>query len=247
MNRLTGITAALACLMVVLSAVGALCGAAVTIATDEYFYGRMSRSAVEDTLDLGDLVNVTKPMTDYIGLSLDEHYAFADEMAAFMRGETDVQPSVLNEKEQTHMLDVRALVNLAQTASKGLMGVAAGLAVVIAWTGAKGKRRGVLLGAALGVLLLATAAAGAYLLLNAQGFEALFVRFHEIFFTNDLWLMDPQTDILIRMMPQLLFERAGMALVRQAAGSFAVTMALLTAVYLLVSGMIKRQLAQKAE
>jgi len=127
MNKLKWITNGLACLMIVLAAVGALCGATVTIATDEEFYGRKSRAAVQDTLDLGDLVNITEPMTEYTGLSLDEHYAFAADMAAFMRSETDEQPDVLSEKEKQHMVDVRYLIRLAQTLSKGFMTVAAGL------------------------------------------------------------------------------------------------------------------------
>ena len=245
MNKLNWITNALAALMIVLAALGAVCGAAVTIATDAEFYGRMSRSAVEDTLGLGDLVNVTKPMTDYVGLSLDEHYAFADEMAAFMRGETDAQPAVLNETEQAHMFDVRGLVRLAQTFSKGFMTVAAGIAVVIAWTSAMEKKKGMPVGTLIGLGVLVLAGLGVYGLLQTQGFEALFFRFHEIFFTNDLWLMNPETDILIRMMPQLLFERAGMELVRLALQSFMITWVLLMAVYFIVGNMIRRQLTEK--
>jgi len=245
MNKLTWITNTLACLMIVLTALGAVCGAAVTMAADEEFYGGMSRTAVQDTLDLGDLVDITKPMTDYIGLSLDEHYAFAEEMAAFMRGETDVQPEVLNEKEQLHMLDVRRLVRLAQTVSKGCMTVAAGMVMVIAWIRAMEKKKSMPFGVVIGALILAGAMVGVHMLLNTQGFEALFIRFHELFFTNDLWLMNPETDILIRMMPQLLFERAGMELVRMALQSFMITWMLLLAVYGLVNSMIRRQLTHK--
>lgn len=36
-------------------------------------------------------------------------------------------------------------------------------------------------------------------------FGKYFVIFHEIFFTNDLWLLDPRTDILIQMLPQNFF------------------------------------------
>ncbi|MBR5288510.1 MAG: DUF1461 domain-containing protein [Clostridia bacterium] len=244
MNKLKWISNILACLMIVLAALGAVCGAAVTIAMDEEFYGRMSRFAVQDTLDLGDLVNVTQPLTEYTGLTLDEHYAFAGEMVAFMRGETDAQPDILNEKEQQHMLDVRSLVRLAQTLSKGFMTVAAGLAVVIAWTSALGKRRGMPWGVLVGALLVAGSAVGVYALLNAKGFGALFVGFHELLFTNDLWLMNPETDILIRLMPQLLFERAGMELVRLALQSFMITWALLMAVYFIVGSMIGRQITR---
>ena len=36
-------------------------------------------------------------------------------------------------------------------------------------------------------------------------FNAVFTLFHEIFFDNDLWLFDPATDYMIRMLPEGLF------------------------------------------
>jgi integral membrane protein (TIGR01906 family) len=32
-------------------------------------------------------------------------------------------------------------------------------------------------------------------------FDSLFILFHKVAFTNDLWLLDPSTDLLIRLMP----------------------------------------------
>ena len=32
-------------------------------------------------------------------------------------------------------------------------------------------------------------------------FNSLFILFHKVAFTNDLWLLDPSTDLLIRLMP----------------------------------------------
>lgn len=247
MNKLTWITNILACLMIVLAAAGALCGAAATLATDEFTYGGMSRIAVMDMLNIAQTDDVSAQITEYIGLTDTEQDVFAKEIVSFMKGETDVQPEILNKREQQHMLDVRALVHLAQTLSKGFMTVAAGMAVVIAWTGAREKRRGMPAGTLVGVGLIALGVFGVYAMLNAQGFEALFVRFHELLFTNDLWLMNPETDILIRMMPQLLFVRAGQELVRLALQSFLITDILLMLVYMLVGGMIRRQLTEGKE
>lgn len=36
-------------------------------------------------------------------------------------------------------------------------------------------------------------------------FNKYFTYFHEIFFTNDLWLLDPNTDLLIQMLPEDFF------------------------------------------
>ena len=39
----------------------------------------------------------------------------------------------------------------------------------------------------------------------ARNFNAVFTKFHEIFFDNDLWIFDPAEDYMIRMLPEGLF------------------------------------------
>ena len=39
----------------------------------------------------------------------------------------------------------------------------------------------------------------------AQNFNKVFVIFHKIFFDNDLWIFDPATDYMIRMLPEGFF------------------------------------------
>lgn len=39
----------------------------------------------------------------------------------------------------------------------------------------------------------------------ASDFNKYFFLFHEIFFNNDLWLLDPATDLMIRMLPEEFF------------------------------------------
>ena len=41
--------------------------------------------------------------------------------------------------------------------------------------------------------------------------------FHLLFFTNDLWLLDPATDLLIRICPQSMFAEMGLRIARRAA------------------------------
>ena len=36
-------------------------------------------------------------------------------------------------------------------------------------------------------------------------FDSLFIRFHQIAFTNELWLLDPRTDLMIQLMPTPFF------------------------------------------
>jgi len=247
MKRMSLITNALAALMIVLAALGSLCSAVTQKAFDVQLYSGMSRQAVMDTLGVTDAMDVSAQTTAYIGLTDEEQNAFAEEIVSFMKGETDAQPAVLNEREQQHMLDVRKLVLLAQQVSKVLMTIAAGLAVVIAWTGAQEKRRGMPLGTLAGVAIIAAFVGLTAVMINARGFEALFIRFHEMFFTNDLWLLNPQTDILIRMMPQLLFERAAKGVVTGALQTFMIVYIMLSAVYFIVGGLIRRNLTERGK
>lgn len=241
MKNLSWITGILACLMVLLAALGAVCGAVDQIATDAQFYGDMSRAAVACYLNVENDPQADEKVTEYIGMDNAAQTAFAGEMAAFMRGEAERQPDSLSADEQQHMRDVRGLTRAAGQMSKTCMTLAAVLAVVIAWMGAKLKR--VLprvIGALAAVTLIAVCAAGVIYAVSAGQFEALFVRMHEMLFTNDLWLMDPATDILIRMMPQTLFEQALQALTKQALVMFAVVWIMLLAVMASVERMIRR-------
>ena len=47
----------------------------------------------------------------------------------------------------------------------------------------------------------------------AIDFNAVFVKFHHIFFDNDLWLFDPTEDYMIRMLPEGLLRICWVVLV----------------------------------
>ena len=240
-------TGILTCLMVLLAALGSLCGTVDQIATDENFYGGMSRAAVMKHLNVQDDPQVSAKVSEYIGMTDEEQDAFAGEMAAFMKGETQALPAALNEKEQQHMLDVRALTQTAADMSKTYLTIAVALAVATAWTGAKLKSRirPRLIGSlcAVGVIMLLVQ--GVMNEVASGGFAQLFVQMHETLFANDLWLMDPAEDILIRMMPQPLFEQALLNGVNQALRMFLVVWVMLLAVYEIVSRMIRRHVTEK--
>lgn len=103
--------------------------------------------------------------------------------------------------EQQHMQDVRALFILARTVL-ALCVLAAALLGLCAWLLKNWLQvcRGFLGG--VGCLLAALAAAALWGLVD---FGGLFVVFHRLSFTNDLWLLDPRTDLLIRLMPTEFF------------------------------------------
>ncbi len=73
---------------------------------------------------------------------------------------------------------------------------------------ARGILRDFYRGAARGMAALG-AVASALLIWACVNFEGLFITFHRAAFRNDLWLLDPRTDMLIRLMPEELFIHFG--------------------------------------
>ena len=146
-----------------------------------------------------------------------------------------------------YYLDNRGVPALPLYGAAAVFVLAAALAVVLAWTGARltKRRKTLLLGAAAGLGALLAGGLLLVALLRGQGFARLFAGAHELLFSNDLWLMNPETDVLIRMMPQTLFERAAAQAALGALRLFAAVGVLLIAIEGLVGGMIRRHLAEE--
>ncbi len=112
--------------------------------------------------------------------------------------------NLFNEREILHMVDVKVLVKgiyrLSEIAGVYLLGfVIAGFAM---------RKRAFLplLGrfASMGGIL--TLALGGFVGLGSLvGFDRLFLFFHQISFSNDLWQLDPRRDFLIALYPQGFF------------------------------------------
>jgi len=100
------------------------------------------------------------------------------------------------EREQQHMADVRGLIRTDETVMWVSLSAAAALAA--AGRSIRGMRIGILAAAA------ATAGTAIWAAVNFDGF---FITFHRIAFRNDLWLLDPRTEMLIRLMPTAFFTR----------------------------------------
>jgi integral membrane protein (TIGR01906 family) len=107
---------------------------------------------------------------------------------------------VFNQREVGHMNDVRDIVRLVGRIGNLFLTLA--LAAVIgrfvargrgAWRWAAGR-----LGAGAGLTIGVVVLFGA---LTMVDFEQLFLAFHEMSFSNDLWQLDPRTDNLIRFFP----------------------------------------------
>ena len=64
--------------------------------------------------------------------------------------------------------------------------------------------------------LILTVPLAIFALWAAVDFSSAFNFFHRILFTNDLWLLNPETDLLIRICPSSMFESMGLRIALRA-------------------------------
>lgn len=125
---------------------------------------------------------------------------------------------VFNEREIKHMVDVRALYQNAMMV-RDLCGLLLVVSLVISLLLSDEK---MLFWAFKRIFILFMAGFLALLLVAIVDFDFFWTNFHYIFFAgNDLWLLDPRTDILIMMVPLEFFN----ALVMRIVGFFFASLA----------------------
>ncbi len=113
------------------------------------------------------------------------------------RGRTD---PLFTPREVIHMRDVKHLVRAIFAMQTGALVYLAAYVVARVLVERRGAWRGLawlVRMAALGVLAVGIAFGGVTLL----GFDRLFLRFHELSFSNDFWMLDPYQDRLVQMFP----------------------------------------------
>lgn len=194
LHRTAGIITAF-CLMIILFVTSV---EAVAYWTPGYFEKEYTKYNVLDRLPsmtMEDLLEVTEEMMDYLkGDRADLH------VTTTMGGE---EREFFNEREIAHMEDVQALFLKAIFIRRGCLALSAALLLFMALTKAQMKR---VLWPSLCIgtgLFFGTIAALA--LIISTDFTKYFIMFHHIFFTNDLWILDPSTDMLINIVPEGFF------------------------------------------
>jgi len=125
--------------------------------------------------------------------------------------------------ELIHMADCRGLIRLDGWVCLGSL-LAAAVCALMLYRRRKDGLREAFRGGSAALWGLSMAAAG-LLLWAAVSFDGLFLTFHRIAFRNDLWLLNPRTDLLIRLMPQGMFVDLGL----KGLGAFGAGMALMLA------------------
>jgi integral membrane protein (TIGR01906 family) len=150
---------------------------------------------------------------DATGISHDDLIAATHDLRAYFNNDEqflrtrvhDAEGNVVplfNTKEILHMRDVKHLVHLVYGVQEfSLAFLAMYIAAVVLWAreeSLESLARRALIGAAVTVGLLIVFGAAA----ATGGFDALFVRFHELAFSNPDWQLDPLRDHLIQMFPE---------------------------------------------
>ena len=150
--------------------------------------------------------------TELTGLTTEELGGVSDMIINYLKGQepefqfeverNGKQVQLFNEREQTHMVDVLVLFQLNGRIKMIAIAVFS-LAVFVVLQ--LSRDRGLLYRGMMGAGLLGVAAAGFLLLLITVDFTKYFTLFHELFFDNDLWLLNPKTDLLIVILQEQFF------------------------------------------
>lgn len=170
---------------------------AVAYWTPGYYEREYTKYQVADEvrMDMDELLYVTEEMMDYLrGEREDLH------VTALIDG---VEREFFNEREIAHMEDVRGLFLGSITLRRFCALIAAiciGLLVLLKADVKRVLPQALCAGASL-FLALAALLAG----IISTDFSKYFVLFHKIFFKNDLWILDPSTDLLINIVPEPFF------------------------------------------
>lgn len=146
-------------------------------------------------MEMNDLMDVTREMMDY--LRGDRENLHVPTMVGGERRE------FFNEREILHMEDVRNLFLKGLLVRKICLVFCLACLVLLFFLKSDWKKmfpRCVQWGTGLFFVILAILAG-----VVAGNFNKYFVIFHKIFFTNDLWLLDPSTDLLINIVPEPFF------------------------------------------
>lgn len=134
-------------------------------------------------------------LDDLPEMTMDDLLSVTDEMMAYLRGNRE---------------DVRGLFLGGLWLRRiGLMFTLAFAALLYFWKRGRKDRSAYLARAVPGSLCAGTgvffAACLALAAVISTDFSRYFVVFHHIFFDNDLWILDPDTDMLINIVPEAFF------------------------------------------
>lgn len=167
-----------------------------------YYEWQYERHNIPDNtkMSINELLKVTSYMIDYL-----QGERQSLEMTAIIDGSNQ---EVFGEREKQHMIDVKKLFTIGSY----LRNISLYLLVIIfIYMIYKNKTLLIVVLSnvkyVFGTIIMLILILGGLLISN---FNKYFTIFHKIFFSNDLWLLDPKTDILINIVPEIFFFQTAM-------------------------------------
>lgn len=152
-------------------------------------------------------------VADDVHMEMDDLLHVTDEMMSYLRGNRDdlnVETVVngehrefFNDREKAHMADVRGLFLGGLMLRRICLILAAASVALLALLKIPLKKllpKMICVGTVIFLVLTAVLAG-----IISTNFTKYFIIFHKIFFTNDLWMLDPRTDLLINIVPEPFF------------------------------------------
>ena len=150
----------------------------------------------------------------YTGMSPEDNLMASDVLLDYLRDKRDdivctaevngVLREVFNERETLHMIDVKALYHNAVRVRNICAAAALILICISAVLGKQNILQALRSGWLKGITLT-----GAVIIFIAvwalADFNQFWTNFHLLFFDNDLWLLDPNTSIMINLFPGTFF------------------------------------------
>ncbi len=116
-------------------------------------------------------------------------------------GQESLLKKHFNEREIAHMRDVFSLYEL----NRRVTSISVTVVVLTLILNLVFKNRARMTKKTLYYLIGLIAISVIFAVLASTDFNKYFVGFHELFFDNDLWLLDPATDLMIQMLPLNFF------------------------------------------
>ena len=152
-------------------------------------------------------------VTEELVMTMEDVMDVTEKMMAYLIGEREElsvmttvegkEQDLFNEQDRLHMADVKNLF-LGGLKLRWIL-LAAAVVLVFILLIRKVKLREILSGAYFRALAICGSLTVILGILFSSDFNTYFTIFHEIFFANDLWLFDPETDYMIRMLPEGFF------------------------------------------
>ena len=152
---------------------------------------------------------------EYTGIETEQLYLAADQIRDYFNNDQeyivikiemygDIVPNLYNNREIMHMKDVKYLLEIVKYAQIVSFLILAVYSIVALVVYSNRKILNLIMDISKGAIFtlgLIFLSGG----LSVFGFDRLFLYFHLISFTNDLWILDPSRDYLIMMFPQGFF------------------------------------------